>query len=269
MLITAYYKGDKVISDADEGTMLRFVEKKLSHSSASKSCKLPGLVEVDATFDNTSLPAYCDHWVSNVVSRQGFLDTLEDTLGFTPKVDFNAGVVAAGDAQIESTVTGNTAAPVDTGGDDKIALKDQSQVYLPINNALTPVGHVHGFIEEIGQGVQHVASRVSDLITFIQRANDYRKVMGEGFSFLNIPQSYYGVLMKAQFFKKVDSTESLLGDDAASKVMNFAESNGLCDLTGAVPLDITRETVKSKLANCEIVSDDNRGDVMEVIMRAR
>ena len=32
---------------------------------------------------------------------------LEDTLGFTPKVDFNAGVVAAGEAQIESTVTGN------------------------------------------------------------------------------------------------------------------------------------------------------------------
>ena len=34
--------------------------------------------------------------------------TLEDVLGFVPKVDFNAGgVVAAGEAQIESTVTGN------------------------------------------------------------------------------------------------------------------------------------------------------------------
>lgn len=90
----------------------------------------------EATFDDVSLPAYCDHWVSNVVSRRGFLDTLEEcgidplwhpygsrrtprlprprarpprqeTLGFTPKVDFNAGVVAAGEAQIESTVTGN------------------------------------------------------------------------------------------------------------------------------------------------------------------
>ena len=39
--------------------------------------------------------AYSDHWVSNVVDRRGFLDTLEDTLGFVPKVDFNAGVVAA------------------------------------------------------------------------------------------------------------------------------------------------------------------------------
>ena len=31
-------------------------------------------------------------------SRVGFLKTMEETLGFTPKVDFNAGVVAAGDA---------------------------------------------------------------------------------------------------------------------------------------------------------------------------
>ncbi|GMH46667.1 hypothetical protein TrRE_jg3029 [Triparma retinervis] len=267
--VFAYYKGEKQVSDADEGTILRFVEKKLSHASAKKSCKLPGLVEVDATFDGTSFPAYCDHWVSNVVSRTGFLDTLEDTLGFTPKVDFNAGVVAAGEAQIESTVTGNTAAPVDTGGDDKIALKDQSQVYLPINNALTPIGHVHGFIEEIGQGVQHVASRVSDLIAFIQRANDCRRMTGEGFTFLNIPQSYYGVMLKAQFLNKVDSDEPLLGDEDAAKVMIFAEENGLCDLTGAVPLDITREEVKEKLSKCSTIAADKVDDVMEVVMRAR
>ena len=37
----------------------------------------------------------------------GILDTLEDTLGFSSKVDFNAGVVAAGEAQIESTVAGS------------------------------------------------------------------------------------------------------------------------------------------------------------------
>ena len=106
---------------------------------------LPGLERVEATFDGTVLPAYCDHWVSsarcdggrcfdmshaalladtcvlcvaratrarvpqrylrhillwqvsNVRSRVGFLKTMEETLGFTPKVDFNAGVVAAGD----------------------------------------------------------------------------------------------------------------------------------------------------------------------------
>ena len=84
-----------------------------------------GIEKVPATFDPSSLPAYCDHWVSNVVSRRGFLDILEDTLGFSPKVDFNAGVVAAGEAQIESTVTGNE--PGTFIANEQIALKDQSQ----------------------------------------------------------------------------------------------------------------------------------------------
>lgn len=53
-------------------------------------------------------------------------------------MDFNAGVVAAGEAQIESTVTGNVAS-LSTSETDS-ALKDQSQIYLPINNALTKVG---------------------------------------------------------------------------------------------------------------------------------
>lgn len=96
-------------------------------------------------------------------SRTGFLETLEDTLNFTPKVrccisilffaglyfahlvlessqvDFNAGVVAAGDAQIESTVTGN-AASLFSSSEANSALTDQTQIYLPINNALTKVG---------------------------------------------------------------------------------------------------------------------------------
>lgn len=54
------------------------------------------------------------------------------------KVDFNAGVVAAGEAQIESTVTGNSSSM--TTGDKDLALQDQSQIYLPINNALTEIG---------------------------------------------------------------------------------------------------------------------------------
>lgn len=45
----------------------------------------------------------------------------QETLGFTPKVDFNAGVVAAGEAQIESTVTGN--APKTFIPDAQVALR--------------------------------------------------------------------------------------------------------------------------------------------------
>ena len=62
--------------------------------------------------------------------------TLEDTLGFTPKVDFNAGVVAAGEAQIESTVTGN-ASPLVTS-DPSAALRDRQQVFLPTNVSNLP-----------------------------------------------------------------------------------------------------------------------------------
>lgn len=182
---------------ADPGTVLRFVQSDNSGSSESSSllltddaystntttaapscCVLLGLSPCDAVFEDSSMAAYCDHWVSNVFDRTEFLDTLRDTLGFTPKVDFNAGVVAAGEAQIESTVTGNTSTRVTES--KEAALRDQSQVYLPINNALSPVGHVHGFLQELGQGVQHVASRVENLVDFVQRGNEYREITGEG-----------------------------------------------------------------------------------------
>lgn len=39
--------------------------------------------------------------------------------------------------------------------------------------------HVHGFLEEIGQGIQHIASRVDNIISFVQEANDRRKIFGE------------------------------------------------------------------------------------------
>jgi hypothetical protein len=167
---------------ADKGTVLRFVEFK-EHSISgqirlSPSCTLLGLDTCDAIFEDSSMAAYCDHWVSNVFDRTEFISTLTDTLGFQPKVDFNAGVVAAGEAQIESTVIGNASKRVCSC--IAMALIDQSQVYLPINNALSTVGHVHGFLQEIGQGVQHVASRVENLVNFVQRCNEYREITGEG-----------------------------------------------------------------------------------------
>jgi hypothetical protein len=122
--------------EPDRGTLLRFVH--VHSGTCNEPCILPGLTSVDAIFDEISQPAYCDHWVSNVHSRTEFLSTLEDTLGFTPVVNFNAGVVAAGEAQIESTVTGNTSAF--EAVDKNEALRNQSQVFLPINNALSATG---------------------------------------------------------------------------------------------------------------------------------
>jgi hypothetical protein len=234
--------GDKSspIRQADKGTILRFLE---ITNTGNKCCPLPGLTLVDAIFEDSSQPAYCDHWVSNVFSRTEFLDTLKDTLGFTPKVDFNAGVVAAGEAQIESTVTGNTSASKLT--DKQEALRDQSQVYLPINNALSSVGHVHGFLKELGQGVQHVASRVENLVAFVQRANDHRVMTGEGFTFLNIPRSYYGILTREQLVEGtvLEVTFNGLSEECAKAVLEALEAAQVLTRDGALDIDQTEETI--------------------------
>ena len=199
--VYAYYNKQKEGEHRtpDKGTVLLFMNEE--HSDL-----MPGFEPVHAKFDSSSQPAYCDHWVSNVFSRTEFLETLDDVLGFKPKVDFNAGVVAAGEAQIESTVTGNLSSLISTSQEE--ILKDQSQVFLPINNALSTAGHVHGFLEELGQGIQHVASRVSDLVGFIQRCNEYREITNEGFSFLHIPRSYYGVLTVDDLAKHLTKKEA-------------------------------------------------------------
>lgn len=232
--VYAYYQGAKCTSDADTGTRLRFVE-----ADESLWC-LPGVERVEATFDPASQTAYCDHWVSNVRSREGFLDTLNDTLGFIPKVDFNAGVVAAGEAQIESTVTGNTS--TFSTRDGKSALKDQSQIYLPINNALSEAGHVHLFLEQMGQGVQHVASRVADLPALIQRANDYRRMTGAGLSFLKIPPSYYGYLTA----KRLEQDAAMSAADALA-CFTALRGAGIIDERDTVDIDLTREQVVAAL----------------------
>ena len=263
--VYAYYQGDVRESDADCGTVLRFVQRKGNADGNSMSCILPGLEPVDAVFDPSSQAAYCDHWVSNVISRTGFIDTLADVLQFTPKVDFNAGVVAAGEAQIESTVTGNDS-PLSTTEVER-ALRDQSQVYLPINNALSEVGHVHGFLEEIGQGIQHVASRVNDLPSFVQRGNDYRKITGEGLTFLNIPRSYYGVLMESQF-------DQILASITARAVMDVCESTQITSAEGAVDLELAGDDI-SRLLDSNMPEEyqkeyqSKKDEILDIILRSR
>jgi hypothetical protein len=232
--VFAYYlKGE-----ADTGTVVRYIARSDGVSSA---LPLPGLTQVAATFDGSGCPAYSDHWVSNVLDREEFLDTLNDTLGFTPKVDFNAGVVAAGEAQIESTVTGNTSSMTTT--DPAVALADQGQVFLPINNALSPVGHVHWYLEEIGQGIQHAASRVESLPVYVQRANDFRAITGEGFTFLKIPRTYYG-LLDVDFL--VDNAG--VSKDEATKIISDITAAGLCDDVGAVCQSVYEPEGSAKLS---------------------
>jgi hypothetical protein len=313
--VFAYYADDdpaeESCSDAkkpDMGTMIRFIEvgpndDEQENNAVDSASILPGLVPVEATFDHTSQPAYCDHWVSNVRSRTGFLDVLEDTLGFTSKVNFNAGVIAAGESQIESTVTGNDAAllmpmvdELELDGtattDDASSsashnnhhqatyeevLRDQSQVYLPINNALSPVGHVNGFLQQLGQGVQHIASRVENLTDFVQRANDYREITGEGFTFLNIPRSYYGVLTAQDLILGMGAPDEdfLIEEEAAHQIMMLLEQQGLMTPDGAVDLDLSFADVKLCLTSDKIEAftlsmNENQVDhAVRVILQSR
>jgi 4-hydroxyphenylpyruvate dioxygenase-like putative hemolysin len=250
--VYAYYKGEVGKSDADAGTLLRFMEV----ADGEDICVLPGIARLPAQFDSSSVPLYFDHWVSNVTSRTGFLDTLADTLDFGTKVDFNAGVVAAGEAQIESTVTGNSTDFQTTS--KEAALRSQSQIYLPVNNALSDVGHVSSFLKQMGQGVQHIASRVEDLPTFIQRANDYRRMTGAGLSFLKVPQSYYGYLTPRRLMR-----DSGVGDDSADTYFAALLEAGIVRENDVVDLDVTREAVVSALP------EDAPDHVVDCILRAR
>lgn len=240
--VFAYYQNHQHTTgnekEADLGTVLRFVQTPSDDALYGSM----GLNSVQACFPNQSRAAYFDHWVSNVFSRTEFIETLHDTLGFSPKVDFNAGVVAAGEAQIESTVTGNTSL---VAGDPTEALRDQSQVYLPINNALSPVGHVHGFLQELGQGIQHVASRVENIVDFVQRANDMRKITGEGFSFLRIPRSYYGILTMQDLM--CEGNGNAIDKKCALAIVNALEADGVLSKDGALNLDLTREGIDAIL----------------------
>ena len=160
--------------------------------------------------------------MSNVDDRGGFLDTLRDALGYESKVEFASGVVAAGEAVIESTVAG--------GGE----ARDGSVVFLPVNNALSPAGHVAQYLEQMGQGVQHVASRVDDLVALVDRANELRDATGEGLAFLNVPRSYYGDLPDAATLAR-RSGAPLEDAEAALDALRAA---GAVDAAGLVDLDL-------------------------------
>jgi len=85
------------------------VEQKKKHTG-ELDFPLPGITRlktsaIEFPVDGLNIcDAFADHWVSNVYDREQVLRVFADTLGFQPKVNFNAGVVGAGEAVIESTV---------------------------------------------------------------------------------------------------------------------------------------------------------------------
>ena len=223
----AYYAKD----GPDRGTVLRFIER------PDDAPKLPGLTTRRPDFSH-SIRAKPDHWVSNVDDRQGFLKTLGDCLGYESQVEFASGVVAAGDAIIESTVAGPS---------------DRS-VFLPVNNALSDAGHVASFLSQLGNGVQHVATRVDDLLATIKRANRIRRSTGEGLAFLAVPLSYYGDLPSSQVLAERASVDIA----EASKAFDRLRKAKLVDDAGVVALDcdaLRASNVLASLPHAEVLAE--------------
>ena len=148
---------------------------------------------------------------------------------------------------------------------------------------MTDAGHVRGFIREIGQGVQHVASRVGDIVDFVQRANDDRKAFGEGFTFLSIPRSYYGVLEAEMLARGVRMREgpselegggSFLSPECAAAVYGACVSGGLIHEDSSLDLDATVGSITAVIDSRipDVHREEyarKRGDIVETILRSR
>ena len=246
--VYAYYARDGKC--ADRGTILRFLESGTTAHSG-ETLILPGFKRLESKISSRkqgdSPVCYFDHWVSNTFHRDLFIQTLEDVIGFQPKVDFNAGIVSAGEAHIESTVVGNNIDLIDSELPN--SMKQHSQIYLPINNSITKFGHVHSFLEELGQGVQHIALRVDDLIGVVQRMNNMNRENSCTLSFLSIPRSYYGRLTQESLLNETNICAS-----TADNVMQALRQASLLDKNGFVDLDASLEIVS--LALCDITESD-------------
>ncbi len=105
---------------------------------------------------------------------------------------------------------------------------------------------VFNLIAQIGQGIQHLASRVKDLVSFIDRTNRIRESCGAGFAFLRIPRSYYGRLTQAQLTESMGASGTTT---FSQKMMDALESSGAMDSGGIVLLDITDEHIHKAAAD--------------------
>merc|ERR1711988_1346380 len=134
------------------------------------------------------------------------------------------------------------------------------------NNALSDVGHVALFIDQLGQGIQHLASRVPNLVAFIQRANAYRKVTQKGLVFLSIPRSYYGRLTLADLSVAMDGCE-----ESAAAVLSAVTADGLVDDAGIVNLDLAPDSVADSIRSANIpgLSENGVLAAAQVVQRAR
>jgi hypothetical protein len=109
---------------------------------------------------------------------------------------------------------------------------------------------------------------VENLVDFVQRGNDYREIAGEGFTFLNIPRSYYGVLSEK------DLMETGISMECADSIMLACFENGVAALDGAVDLSLSPEDIATIL-EASIPADHlgafqaNQGGILDTVLKSR
>ena len=134
-----------------------------------------------------------------------------------------------------------------------------SSAILTVRNGTTG-SHVHGFLKEIGQGIQHLASRIDNLVEFVEQCNRMRELTGEvctinnamgswltchvistpcniqGFTFLKIPRSYYGTLTWQYLV-----VETGISEDLARTIVGICQQNHITSLDSSVDLRLTKD----------------------------
>jgi hypothetical protein len=73
----------------------------------------------------------------------------------------------------------------------------------------------------------------------VQRANDFRAITGEGFTFLNIPRTYYGLLDAAYL-----AEHAKISQDEASSIISNLIAAGICDDVGAVKVSLYEDSTQ-------------------------
>jgi hypothetical protein len=99
----------------------------------------------------------------------------------------------------------------------------------------------------------------------------------QGFTFLNIPRSYYGVLTRDLLMKGINDGSnrgSKVSPECASAVIEICVSEGLVLDNYSLDLDVSRHTLNDVLAanipsSCSEEYDQHKSFILDTIMRSR
>ena len=99
----------------------------------------------------------------------------------------------------------------------------------------------------------------------------------QGFTFLNIPRSYYGVLTTKELMSGIDrnKNDASLSFECASAIMNACEKCNITTSDGAVDLNLSNDDISNRLDKSLRASSfhdeylTNKDTIIKVILRSR